>query len=122
MLDKMSKTKFSCNKKMLTFVCIVFLVAFLFVTFFRGNFHSFDVEVNGWISSIQSSTLTTINEGFAVVFDTTSLVILSLVIAGYLFLKNCRAEGLFLLGVMGGDALIVSVVKTWLNHPDHLMD
>ena len=45
------------------------------------------------------------------------LSVLSLVIAGYLFLKNCRAEGLFLLGVMGGDALIISIVKNLVESP-----
>ena len=79
MLDEMSKTKFSRNEKLLTIVCAVFLVAFLFVTFFR-SFHPFDVEVNNWISSNQSSPLTIINEGFAVVFDTASLVRLSLIL------------------------------------------
>jgi undecaprenyl-diphosphatase len=111
MLKKMNKRELSRNEQLLTFFCAAFLVAFLFVTFFRGSFHSFDAEVNSWIPSIQSNPLTIINEGFAVVFDTISLVILSLVIAGYLFLKKCRAEGLFLLGVMGGDALIISLVK-----------
>jgi undecaprenyl-diphosphatase len=111
MLDKMSIPKFSRNEQLLTLVCAVFLLAFLFVTFFRGSLHPFDVEVNNWISSIQSSPLTIINEGFAVVFDTTSLVILSLIMAGYFFLKNCRAQGLFLLCIMGGDALLISIVK-----------
>ena len=117
MFDKMSKTKFSRNEKLLTLLCSLFLFAFLFVTFLRESFRPFDVEVNSWISSIQSSPLTIINDGFAVVFDTTSLIILSMVIAGYLFFKNLRAEGLFLLGAMGGDALIISIVKNLVESP-----
>ena len=117
MLDKMSKLEFSRNEQMLTLVCAVFLIAFLFVTFFIGIFHPFDIEVNNWILSIQSSPLTIINEGFAVVFDTASLVILSLIIAGYFFLKKCRAQGLFLLGIMGGDALLISIVKNLVESP-----
>ena len=117
MLNKMSKPKFSRNEKLLTLVCAVFLVAFLFFTFFRGNFNSFDLQVNGWISSIQTRPLTIVNEGFAFVFDTTSLVILSLAIASYLFFKNRRAQGLFLLGVMGGEALTISIVKNLVESP-----
>jgi len=113
----MNRPKFSRNEQLLTLVWAVFLVAFLFITFFRGSFHSFDVEVNAGIPSIQSSSLTTINEGIAVVFDTTSLVIFSLAIACYLFLKKRRAEGLFLLGAMGVDALVVSVVKGLVQSP-----
>jgi undecaprenyl-diphosphatase len=116
-LDKMSKPKISRNEQLLAFICAIFLVTFLFITFFRGSFHSFDGEINSWIPSIQTSPLTDINLGFAVAFDTTSLVIFSMVIAGYLFLKKCRAEGLFLLGAMGGNALIVSIVKNLVESP-----
>jgi undecaprenyl-diphosphatase len=117
MPDRMNKPKFSRNEQLLTLVCAVFFAAFLFFTFFRGSFHSFDVEVNAWIPSIQSSSLTTINKGIAVAFDTTSLLILSVAIACYLFLKKSRAEGLFLLGAMGVDALVVSIVKGLIQSP-----
>jgi undecaprenyl-diphosphatase len=113
----MNKPELSFNKKTLLFVCAVFLMAFLLVTFFRGSFHSFDIRVNVWIPSIQSSPLTIINEGIAAAFDSTSLVLFSLIIAGYLFFKNYRAEGLLLLGAMGGDALLVSVVKGIVQSP-----
>jgi undecaprenyl-diphosphatase len=112
-----NKPKLSRNEILLILVCIVFLAGFLIVTFFRASFHSFDVGVNVWIPSIQSNTLTIINEGFAVVFDTTSLALVSSVIAAYLFIKNHRAESLLLLGAMGGDALIVSAVKTLIHSP-----
>jgi membrane-associated phospholipid phosphatase len=103
------------REQALFLMCIVFLAGFLFVTFFRANFHSVDVSVNLWIPSIQSNLLTILAEGVAIVFDTTSLVIFSLAISGVLFLKNYKAQGLLLLFAMGGDALIVSVTKA-LEH------
>jgi len=112
-----NKPRLFLNERLLTLVCAVSLVAFLLVTFFRGSFHSFDVGVNVWIPSIQSNPLTFVTQGIAVVFDTTTLVLFSLVIAGYLFFKNYRAEGLLLLGAMGGVALIVSVVKGLVQSP-----
>ena len=96
-------------------VRIVFLIAFLLVTFFRTSFHSIDIAVNLWIPSIQSGVLTFFANGVAFIFDATSLVIISLVISGILFLKNYKSEGLLLLGAMGSDALIVSAIKT-LEH------
>ena len=96
-------------------VCIVFLISFLLVTIFRTSFHSIDVAVNLWIPSIQSDVLTLFANGVAFIFDTISLVIISLVISGILFLKNYKPEGLLLLGAMGSDALIVSIIKT-LEH------
>ena len=85
----------------------------MLVTLFRANFHKIDVEVNQWIPSIQSATLTFFAQGVAVFFDTASLAIFSLIIAGFLFWKNYKAQGLLLLGAMGGDALIVSALKAF---------
>jgi membrane-associated phospholipid phosphatase len=96
----------------LTLICLVFLAGFLLVTFFRGSFSVIDVNVNLWVPSIQSSLFTVVAEGIAIVFDTTILVVFSLILATFLFVKNYRAQSLLLLGAMGGDALIVSVVKS----------
>jgi undecaprenyl-diphosphatase len=95
--------------------CLVALLGFLLVTLFRTNFHSVDIEVNIWVPSIQSSNLTYFAQGIALIFGPISLVIISLVISGVLFLKNYKAPGLLLLGTIGGDALIVSALKT-LEH------
>jgi len=110
-----TKLKLAQKERALFTVCSAFLLGFLLVTLFRTSFHSVDIAVNLWIPSIQSSTLTFFAKGVALIFDTTSLVIISLVISGVLFLKNYKAQGLLLLGAMGGDALIVSVIKT-LDH------
>jgi membrane-associated phospholipid phosphatase len=96
-------------------VCLVFLLGFLLVTLFRISFHSIDTSINLWIPLIQSSALTLFAKAIAVIFDTTSLVIFSLVISGILFLKHYKPQGLLLLAAMGGDGLIVSVLKT-LEH------
>ncbi len=109
------KLHLSKTERTLLAACLTFLLGFLLLTLFRTSFHSIDSTVNLWIPSIQSGTLTTIAEGIAVIFDTTSLVIISLVISGVLFLKNYKAQGLLLLGAMGGDALIVSTLKA-LEH------
>jgi membrane-associated phospholipid phosphatase len=107
---KLFKTKY-----FLFIACLVFLVGFLLVTIFRMSFRSVDVAVNIWIPLVQSSTFTFFAEGVALIFDTASLVIVSLVISGVFFLKNYKAQGLLLIGAMGGDALIVSIIKV-LEH------
>jgi membrane-associated phospholipid phosphatase len=94
-------------------IWLVFLLSFLIVTLFRANFHQIDVDVNQWIPSIQSGTLTFFAQGVALFFDTASLAIFSLIIAGFLFWKNYKAQGLLFLGAMGGDALIVSALKAF---------
>ncbi len=111
-MNKTNRARTECS---LFIVCLVFLLGFLFVTLFRTSFHSVDFSVNFWIPAIQSGTLTFLAKGVALIFDTTSLVIISLVISGVLFLKNYKAQGLLLLGAMGGDSLIVTAIKT-LDH------
>jgi membrane-associated phospholipid phosphatase len=107
-----SNPKRSKTERTLLSVCFVFLLGFLLVTLFRTSFHSVDVSINLWIPSIQSSSLTFLAKEVALIFDTTSLVIISLAISGALFLKNYKAQGLLLLSAMGGDALIVTAIKT----------
>lgn len=109
---KNTNSNLSKTERSLFIVCLISLLGFLLVTFFRANFHSIDVAVNVWIPSIQSNSLTFFAQGVALIFDAISLVIISLVISGVLFLKNYKAPGLLLLGAMGGDALIVSALKT----------
>jgi membrane-associated phospholipid phosphatase len=96
-------------------VCLVLLAAFLLVTLFKTSFHPVDAAVNLWMPTIRSDLFTFFAEGIALIFDTTSLVLLSLVLSGMLFLKHLRAQGLLLLGAMGGDALLVSIIKA-LDH------
>jgi membrane-associated phospholipid phosphatase len=105
----------SVKERNLLVICLVLLSVFLLVTLFRTSFHSVDVAVNLWTPTIRSGALTFFAEGVALIFDTTSLVLLSLVLSGMLFLRNLRAQGLLLLGAMGGDALLVSIIKT-LDH------
>jgi undecaprenyl-diphosphatase len=103
------------NERSLLIACLVALLGFWLLTYFRANFHSLDVGINLLVQSIQSNSLTFFALGVALIFDAISLVIISLFISGVLFLKNYKASGLLLLGAMGGDALIVSALKT-LEH------
>jgi undecaprenyl-diphosphatase len=90
---------------------LVFFISFLLLTSFKPSFHALDINVNLWASSIQSPFATILAEGIAFAFDTTSLVIISIVICAILFLKNRKPLGLLLLGAMGGEALLVAIIK-----------
>jgi membrane-associated phospholipid phosphatase len=109
------KSRFFKTERSLFIAFVVTLVGFLFVTFFRADFRSVDSGINLFIPSIQSIPITFFAQGIALIFDTISLVIISLIISGVLFLKNYKAQSLLLMGAMGGDALIVSALKT-LEH------
>ena len=107
----MNTIQFFRKEKVLTLFFIIFLASFLLVTFFRLNLQSLNVEINNWIPTIQSNSLTAVAFGIAVVFDTPSLTIATMLISSLLFIKKYRAESLLLLVAMGADALIVFAVK-----------
>jgi membrane-associated phospholipid phosphatase len=112
-LGKVGDAKHGLRKKRFLFlICIGFLLGFLLLTFFRGSLLSADLTVNIWVPSIQSSAATFLADGVALIFDTTSLVLISLVISGLLLLKGFKAQSLLLLAAMGGDALFVSTLKS----------
>ena len=110
-----TKPKLSQKGRNLFIVCLGLLTIFLLVTLFRTSFHSVDAAVNLWIPSVRLRALTFFADGIALIFDTTSLALISLVISGIMFLKNYRSKALLLLGAISGDALIVSVIKA-LDH------
>ena len=60
---------------------------------------------------------TIIAVAIAYVFDTTSPIAISLMLAVYLFYRNYRKYSVLLLAAMGGDALIVSIIKTLIQSP-----
>jgi membrane-associated phospholipid phosphatase len=101
----------SIRQRTLILLFTVFLAGFLLITLFRTSFHTADLAVNLWTPTIQSAPLTFLAEGVAVIFDTTSLVLMSIVISGLLFLKNYKPQGLLLLGAMDGDAALVFILK-----------
>jgi undecaprenyl-diphosphatase len=105
------------NQRVVLLVSLLFLVGFLLVASFRSSFITLDLSVNAWAASINKGSFTVVAEGISVIFDTTALVIISVVLAAVFFVKNHRRYGVLLLGAMGGDALIVAITKTLIVSP-----
>ncbi len=116
-MNKTNTTKVLRDNQKQLLVCIVFLFAFLSILFSRANFIPTDDAVNSWIPTIQSVWATTIEVGISFAFDTYSLLVVSIVIATFLFLKNDRLQGLLLLGAMGTDAVLVAGFKSLVQSP-----
>jgi undecaprenyl-diphosphatase len=98
------------NKKMLV-MCIAFLVSFLLFSFFRQSFTSTDIAVNFWMVSIHNDAAILLAKALSAAFDTVSLLVASLVIAGVLFIKKRKTQSLFILAGAGGNALFVAIIK-----------
>ncbi len=87
------------------------LIGFLFVALLKSIFVPIDANVNSWSASIQTSSLTQLAMIVAYCFDTAPLLAASLLIAACLFYKNYKKHALLLVGSMGGDAAIITMVK-----------
>ncbi len=115
---KMNNPRLSLSRDwLLLLICLFSLTGLLLVTYYRSSFSVIDINVNLWAVSIQSSAFTVIAKGISFAFDTVTLIVVSVVISGYLFYKNYRAESLLLLGAMAGDALLVGVIKDIVMSP-----
>jgi membrane-associated phospholipid phosphatase len=89
----------------------VFFIAFIVFSIIRPSFNSIDSTVNLWTLTIHNSTSTLLASAVSILFDTTSLVAASLVIATFLFIKKQKAQSILLLAGIGGDALLVAIIK-----------
>jgi undecaprenyl-diphosphatase len=106
-----TNTTYRHHQKRTAAICIAFLLAFLVLAMLKPSLHPVDSAVNAWMPTIQTPPATVFMEGIAFVFDTTSLVFISIAVSAVLFLKHRKDYGLFLLGAMGGDALLVTIIK-----------
>ena len=88
-----------------------FFVAFIVFSIIRPSFYSIDAAVNLWTTTIHTDTSILLARAVSIVFDTTSLVAASLVIATILFIKKQKAQSILLLAAIGGDALLVAIIK-----------
>ena len=103
------------NQRTLFFVCLIFLAGFLLLAMSKNSFIIIDSQTNSWAMSIQTGWFTTIAVVIAYIFDTTSLTVISLMFAVYLFYRNYGKYSVLLLAAMAGDALIVSTAKTMFH-------
>jgi membrane-associated phospholipid phosphatase len=97
--------------------CLLTLVGFLLVVVLRGGFVSVDAGVDSWAATIQTGSFTIVAVVISDVFDTNILLVVSLAAAALLFYKNYRKYSVLLLCAMGGDALLVSVIKAFVYSP-----
>jgi undecaprenyl-diphosphatase len=65
--------------------------------------------------TIQSISLTYAALAVSFVFDTYILLVITLVISAFLFVRNYRGEGLLLLGAMGGITVLVFTIKNLVH-------
>lgn len=92
------------------------LICFLGVLFSRSLFEATNLSVNTWIPTIQTQTLTPVAQAVNIL-DTNVFLVITLPVAGYLFIRKETKYSLMLLCVMGADALILQALKMGVASP-----
>lgn len=104
------------SNRALILVALLSLVCFLGVLFTRGAFEAANSAINSWVPTIQSPILTQAAKALNF-FDTTVLLVITLPVAGYLFIRRETKYGFMLLGAMAADALLLQLLKTEVVSP-----
>jgi undecaprenyl-diphosphatase len=110
-------TKLSNNNLKLLLTCIICLIAFMLVLRVRDYFAIIDLNINIWVPTIHSISLTCVALGVSFIFDTYILLAITLAISAFLFLRSYQGESLLLLGSMGGDTVLVATFKSLVHSP-----
>jgi undecaprenyl-diphosphatase len=116
-IETLKETSQNANQPSILFFSLLLLAGFLLVALFRSSFAAVDSNLNLWVVTIQTGSFTVIAKEIALVFDTKSLIVISLVVAAILFARHYLRGGVLLLGAMAGDALLVEVTKTLVRSP-----
>ncbi len=98
-------------------ILLVCLIGFLLIALLRVNFAGINNEVNSWAATIHTNSFTVVAKLVADGFDTTPLLILSIIIGAALFLMKKRKNALLLVGAMIGNTVILEVLKTFIYSP-----
>lgn len=109
------------QNRITTVVCIAFFVAFISFSIFKTNFQSIDAAVNLWIITLHNSTAILVAKALSAAFDTSTLVIATLIISVFLVIKKRKAQSLLFATSVSGTALFVTIIKnlTQVTRPEN---
>jgi undecaprenyl-diphosphatase len=97
--------------KEISTISVFSLVVFLLIATSKGEFSRIDGMANAWAASVQSWPLTQAALAIHYGFDTIPLIIVSLLIAAYLFKKGRKDLAIFLILVMLVAAAMIEASK-----------
>ncbi|MCL2135797.1 MAG: phosphatase PAP2 family protein [Candidatus Bathyarchaeota archaeon] len=108
---KVSTQLYKWSKAIL--VCVTFFVVFTLFSIFKTNFQSLDTTVNLWVISLHNDTAIFSAKILSAAFDTTILVIATLIISVFLFIIKRKGQSLLFVATVSGAALFVTIIKNF---------
>lgn len=70
-----------------------------------------DITANAFMQSIQNPALTTFSKFIAIIFDPITLIIISLIIAAFLYFREEKKQAIFLASTMLTTGIIIKLLK-----------
>ena len=74
-----------------------------------------DIAINTFMQGIENSFLTSFSEIVAILFDPIILVVISILIAGFMFAKNKKKQSIFFISLIGVTAILIKGFKLVFN-------
>ena len=111
--------KMKLNKNLI-YTNVIFLLIFILIAIlvkYTGFFNSLNLYINSFFASIGNSFFITFSKIISIIFDTTVMVIISLVLSVYLWKKYSKQEAIFFSFVMLCDAIILFLLKFLFKIP-----
>jgi undecaprenyl-diphosphatase len=102
---------------MLLLVSLLALAGFLLVALLRTNFVEVDITLNAWSASIQTGDFTIVAVAISNIFDTYIVIVISLLVATALCVKNYKRYSVLLFCAVTGEILLVTATKTLIASP-----
>jgi undecaprenyl-diphosphatase len=95
---------------------IVFILILISVKFTK-LFTNIDLYVNSLFSNVTNNFFIMFSKNINLIFDTTSIVVISIIISVFLLIKHSKKNAAFLSITMLADALILFIIKNLLKIP-----
>ncbi len=107
----------SSKQASLILTAAVSLVSFLIIAYSLNLFNGLNLSVNTWATNLSLAWLAEPASIISYFFDTMVLLFISVAVAGILVLKSHVGKGLLLLGAMGIDAVVLTILKDVVASP-----
>jgi undecaprenyl-diphosphatase len=109
--------KVVANKRYAIAISLTSFVCFSLVCLLRDVFTEINLNVNFWATEIQTEYFTSVAKIIAHSFDIYILLAVSLLISGVLIYNKSKQQALLLMGTMGLNALLLTLLKTVIYSP-----
>lgn len=99
------------SKRQSIYLSVSSLILFSLTTILRNSFASLDMSVNAWATTVHTPIITTLAILISEVFEFYFMLIVTVLIGVYMFMKNLKKESIILMSTMFLVVTITRIIK-----------